>query len=100
MGLWAPAILIIFPIGVLIYYFVGYASVTTLSVAVLSSLFFAIRAALGLGPWQYAIFGLIGLVLLALALRPNLERLRNGTERLHGFRGLLALAGAEDEASR
>lgn len=86
LGLWAPSVLFIFPIGVLIYYFVGYASVTTLSVAFLSIIVFGVRAALGLGPWEYAIYGVIALGLLAWALRPNLKRLREGTERLHGFR--------------
>lgn len=86
IGLWAGSVLIIFPLAVLIYYFVGYASITTMSVALISTLLFAIRASMGLSPWEYAIFGIIAEGLLLWALRPNIKALREGTERLHGFR--------------
>jgi glycerol-3-phosphate acyltransferase PlsY len=86
MGLWGPSVLIIVPLGAAILYFGGYASITTLSVAVLSTLLFALRAALGLSPWQYAVYGVIALVVLAWALRPNIQRLIQGNERIIGFR--------------
>jgi glycerol-3-phosphate acyltransferase PlsY len=70
----------------LIYYFVGYASVTTLSVALLSTLIFAYRAWLGLNPWQYAMYGLLAFFALAWALRPNIKRLIDGEERVVGLR--------------
>ena len=85
-GLWMPSILIILPIGALIYYFIGYASVTTLSAAGMAIIIFAVRAVLGLSSWEYVIYGVLAGALLALALRPNIKRLRNGTERLHGWR--------------
>ena len=86
IGLFFPSLFIILPLAGLIYYFVGYASVTTMSVALLSTLIFAIRAWLGLGPWQYAAYGLLAFVALAWSLRPNIKRLFDGTERVVGLR--------------
>ncbi|HSF80689.1 MAG TPA: glycerol-3-phosphate acyltransferase [Anaerolineales bacterium] len=85
-GLWAPSILFIVPMAAFILYFIGYASVTTLSVAFLSTLIFAYRAWIGLSPWQYAIYGLIAEIVLIWALRPNIRRLLSGNERLIGLR--------------
>jgi len=86
LGLWAPSVLIILPIAALIYYFVGYASVTTMSVAFLAMLVFAVRAWFYHTPWPYVLYGVLSEILLVLALLPNIKRLANGTERLHGFR--------------
>ncbi len=47
LGLWAPSTLIILPLSVLIFYFIGYASVTTMSVAVIAIGVFAYRAWIG-----------------------------------------------------
>lgn len=86
MSLWFPSLFIILPIGGLIYYFIGYASVATLSAAVLSLLIFMLRAYLGISPWEYVIYGAVAFALLAWALRPNIKRLLEGSERLHGYR--------------
>ena len=86
VGLWFPSLFIILPIAGLIYYFVGYASVTTLSIALLSTLIFTIRAWLGLNPWQYAVYGILAFIALAWALRPNIQRLISGNERIVGLR--------------
>ena len=85
-GLWPPSILIILPIGLLIYFGVGYASVTTMSAALIAMLIFLIRAGLGLSPWQYILYGVVAEAMLVWALRPNIKRLMSGTERLHGWR--------------
>jgi acyl phosphate:glycerol-3-phosphate acyltransferase len=85
-GLWFPSIFMIIPLGGLILYFIGYASVATLSVALLSALIFAIRAWMGFSPWAYTLYGLISFIILFSTLRPNIERLKNGTERVVGFR--------------
>jgi len=86
VGLWAPSILYILPLGLLVYFFIGYASVTTMSIAFFSSLVFAITA-LQLGtPWQWVLYGVAAELMLVWALRPNIQRLREGTERIHGFR--------------
>ena len=85
-GLWFPSVFILMPLGMLMLYFVGYASLATLSAAVFSILLFAIRAWLGLGPWEYTLFGVFSLVLLAWSLRTNINRLIHGNERLVGLR--------------
>lgn len=86
IGLWLPSLFVILPLGGLIYYFGGYASITTMSVALLSAIVFAYRAWLGLSPWQYAIYGLLAFITLAWSLRPNIKRLFEGNERVVGFR--------------
>jgi glycerol-3-phosphate acyltransferase PlsY len=84
-GLWPPAGFFLAPFALLVFYVSGYASITTLSVGVLSILIFAVRAALGKGPWEYIIYGVLAEILMIWALRPNLKRLREGTERRHGL---------------
>ncbi len=84
-GLWPPALLIMLPLGLLIWWGIGYASVTTLSIGLMTMVIFGIRAALGLGPWEYVLYGLLAEILMLWALRPNLKRLREGTERRHGL---------------
>lgn len=86
MGLWTPAIFIILPLGLIIYLVVGYASVTTMSVAIFATLIFLIKAFQGALPWEYVAYGIIAEAMLVWALRPNIQRLRNGNERLHGLR--------------
>ncbi|PWH16154.1 MAG: hypothetical protein DDG59_09745 [Anaerolineae bacterium] len=85
-SIWQPSLLIIVPIGAFILYFIGYASVTTLSTALIATIIFTIRSIWFGAPWQYILYGVIGEVLLAWALRPNIRRLLNGTERLVGLR--------------
>lgn len=91
IGLWAPSVLIVLPLGALVFFTLGYASVTTLSVAFFAIIVFAVRVWQGApeASWFDVIYGLVALVLLAWALRPNLKKLMNGTERvvsisLHG----------------
>jgi len=85
-GLWAPSILFIVPIAIGILFGVGYASVATMSVGITAIIIFAIRAAIGSSPWQYIFYGLAAEAVLVWALRPNIRRLMNGTERLVGWR--------------
>jgi glycerol-3-phosphate acyltransferase PlsY len=84
-GLWPPAALILIPVGLLIWYGVGYASVATLSIGLMTIIIFIVRAALGLGPWEYIMYGLLAEILMVWALQPNFKRLREGTERRHGL---------------
>jgi glycerol-3-phosphate acyltransferase PlsY len=85
-GLWPWSLAIIIPLGFVIFFGVGYASVTTMSVALIALLIFLVRAWLGLAPWQYVLYGLLAEGLLLWALRPNLQALREGRERFHGWR--------------
>lgn len=84
-ALWPPALLIMFPLGLLIWWGIGYASVTTLSIGLMTMIIFAVRAALGQAPWEYVLYGFLVEFLLTWALRPNLKNLIAGTERRHGL---------------
>jgi glycerol-3-phosphate acyltransferase PlsY len=74
------------PTGIGVLLLLGYASVATISVGVAATVVFLVRAALGVGPWGYVAFGPVVVILLLLALKPNLVRLRQGTERVVGLR--------------
>lgn len=89
-GLWPPAGFILVPFALLIWFGTGYASVTTLSIGVIAILIFGVRAALGLGPWEYILYGVLAEILLVWALLPNIKRLKEGTERRHGLPAFLA----------
>jgi len=86
MGLWWPSLLIIAPIGLLIMFGIGYASVATMSVPLLAILIFAVGYSMGYFPWQYILYGVFAEAIILWALRPNIRRLLNGTERLVGWR--------------
>jgi glycerol-3-phosphate acyltransferase PlsY len=85
-GLWLPTILIILPIAGFILYFIGYASVATLSSPIITTIVFIILAWKGILPWEYVAYGVLAFILLAWSLRPNIRRLFNGTERVIGLR--------------
>ncbi|MFN3742878.1 MAG: glycerol-3-phosphate acyltransferase [Anaerolineales bacterium] len=85
-GLWPWTLAVIIPLGALIFFGVGYASVTTMSIALIAILVFLVRAIQGLSPWQYVLYGVIAEGLLLWALRPNIQALREGRERFHGWR--------------
>ncbi len=89
-GLWGPSIFIIFPLGALVFFTVGIASITTMSVAFFAVIIFTIRTWLGLTPWIDILYGVLAEILLIWALRPNLKKLFSGQERivrqsLHGW---------------
>jgi glycerol-3-phosphate acyltransferase PlsY len=86
VALWPVGLLIILPFVILVYFGVGYASLTTISIAFFSLVIFLFNALQGYGPWQYLAFGVASLAIVIYTLRPNLERLVNGTERSVGLR--------------
>lgn len=86
IALWPGSIVILLPLVALIYVVVGYASVTTISIAFFSLVVFSYRAVAGLGPWEYVLYGVLSLMIVLHALAPNLERLKAGTERVVGLR--------------
>lgn len=59
---------------------IRYASVTSLVVAIVIPVSLAIRAALGAGTWLHVLYGVLAAVAVTWALRPNIKRIRNGTE--------------------
>jgi glycerol-3-phosphate acyltransferase PlsY len=97
VGLWSPALFFILPLGLVIYLVIGYASVTTMSVALLATLVFLVQAIRGALPWEYIVFGLLAEVMVVWALRPNIQRLREGNERQHGLIPWLKKRNAEKQ---
>ena len=81
VGLWAPSILIVLPIALVVWWGIGYASLATLSVAVIITLLLAVRAFFWHTPWEFVLYGVGAFLLLVWALRPNLRRLMRGEER-------------------
>jgi len=84
IGLWGLSSLIILLVGVIFFFTLGYASIATLSVPTAAMIIFGIKYMVDPfnNPFEYAAFGLIALLLLGLALRPNFVKLKNGTERV------------------
>ena len=81
----------IFPIAFLVMggmlYFVGMAAVASLSMAAVTITIFAIRYALGIdATLAYLAGSLVAGLVVTWALRPNIRRVLNGTERLVGRR--------------
>jgi glycerol-3-phosphate acyltransferase PlsY len=86
VALWPMGLVIILPVVLLVYIGVGYASLTTISIAFISLVIFSFNAIRGVSPWQYLIYGVAALLIVLYTLRPNLQRLINGTERTVGLR--------------
>lgn len=86
IALWYPTWWFVLPLAALTFLFLGYASLTTISIAFFSLVIFSYRAFMGWGPWVYALYGLLAMGIVLWALRPNLKRLSNGTERMVGLR--------------
>ncbi len=82
MGLWPASILIILPLGMLTFFSIGIASITTMAVALFAIIVFAVRASQGLMPWMDVWYGVGAEILLIWALRPNLKKLFEGNERV------------------
>ncbi|HMN00450.1 MAG TPA: glycerol-3-phosphate acyltransferase [Anaerolineales bacterium] len=100
LGLWPTSVLILIPISILIYFGVGYASVTTMTVPLVAIILFAVRAWQGYSPWIYVLYCLIVEALLLWALRPNIRSLLDGTERGVGWRARSKGTGSEKEGKR
>ncbi|RJP49187.1 MAG: glycerol-3-phosphate acyltransferase [Anaerolineaceae bacterium] len=82
MGLWPGSILIILPLGMLAFFTIGIASITTMAVALFAIIIFAVRASQGLMSPIDVWYGIGAEILLVLALRPNLKKLFQGNERV------------------
>ncbi len=65
-GLWPLSLAIILPLGVIVFFTLGYASVTTMSVALFAIIVFAARAFLIGSPWIDVLYGVLAEVLLIL----------------------------------
>jgi glycerol-3-phosphate acyltransferase PlsY len=86
IGLWWPSGFIILPIAILVFVGIGYASITTMSIALIATVVFIVRYRLGLVPLPYVFYGIIAFIMIVWALRPNIRALIEGRERFHGWR--------------
>jgi acyl phosphate:glycerol-3-phosphate acyltransferase len=86
IGLWWPSAFFTLPVAGLVFVGIGYASVTTISIAITTIIVFGVRYYLGLSPFADVMYGVIALALLLWALRPNIRALMEGRERFHGWR--------------
>jgi glycerol-3-phosphate acyltransferase PlsY len=90
-GFWFPALFILLPLVPILLYYIGYASVASLTIAGLIPVLFALRALVAKAPWEYAVYGILAGTLVVWALRPNIARLKAGRERLVGRRAKAAI---------
>lgn len=73
IGLWINSWIVILPIAFLVYILIGYASITTISIAVSTMGIFTVKAITGVSPWIYAGLGVAAVAIVMVALRPNLN---------------------------
>jgi glycerol-3-phosphate acyltransferase PlsY len=102
-ALWPPSLLVVVPLGAAVWYFIGYASVATMSFSLILTALFAYRAYAFGGPWAHAVYGVLALMVCLWALRPNIKRLVRGEERMVGYRARRlrqASASAGDSSGR
>jgi glycerol-3-phosphate acyltransferase PlsY len=85
IAFYPPLALIVIPIALFFILVVGYASLASIAAALTIVIVLFIRAAYGGMPWEYGIYGLITTFIVVWALRPNIKRLLEGTERRVGI---------------
>jgi glycerol-3-phosphate acyltransferase PlsY len=85
-GFWMPAPLVIVPLSLLVLLGIGYASLATMSTGVIITASFVWASGANYIPREFIAFGPLVEILLIVALRPNIRRLLDGTERIVGWR--------------
>ena len=85
MGLWPWMFPIVFGAGALIWFTLGIASVTTMTIGIVVIIIFSIRIALGFQEPIDIWYGIAAELLLIWALRPNIRKLFAGQERVVKF---------------
>lgn len=85
MGLWLPMFPIVFTAGALVWFTIGIASLTTMTIGLVVIVVFALRALLGLHESIEIWYGVLAELLLIWSLRPNIKKLLAGNERVVKF---------------
>lgn len=103
-ALWFPMLLINLLIGTIIFITIGIASIISLVAAAIvptTFLILKLTGVAGFDTWAYVVGGLMTAVIVAWSLRPNIQRLLAGTERIVGPRAkrIAARQGANDHSS-
>ena len=100
VALWPLSALLLVPLTPLLVILTGYASVTSMTLALLILAVFVVRAAQGLAPWAYVWgYALITTLLIYFALLPNIRRLLRGEERMVGPRARAHLSSRSSALS-
>lgn len=87
VAVWPPILLVGLVVALGLFWLTGMASVVSLSIGALLPLIFGLRYALGADPSPaYLVAFLITGAIVTWALRPNIERIRAGKERIVGPR--------------
>ena len=81
LALWPVSGLITVPALMGVSVVTGKASLGSITITLVLPLVFAVRAILGHGPWAYVAHGLATSAVTLWALRPNIKRLLDGSER-------------------
>ena len=82
MGLWLPMFPVVVAVGAVVWFTIGIASLATMTIPIIVIIVFAIRAALGLQDPVDIWYGVVAEILLLWALRPNIQKLLAGNERV------------------
>lgn len=86
LALFPPLVLVIIAPIILILVIVRYASVASLTTAVVSPLIMLWFVLNGSAPWSYLVLNLLISIIIIVVHIPNIQRLRTGTERRFGER--------------
>jgi len=89
----------VLPIGMFIWLGIGYASVATLSMGFFAIVIFVYRAIFYGTSWVYIVYGVLAELVLIWTLRPNIQRLFKGTERIVGIRAKKKANGSEEKVN-
>jgi glycerol-3-phosphate acyltransferase PlsY len=81
-----PLAIVLIVLGIATLLLTGYASMISLVIAVAIPVGLGIVAAAGAGSWIHPLYGLMTAAAVFYALRPNIKRLKAGTERMIGPR--------------
>ena len=85
IAFYPPVALIVVPIVAFFVFVVGYASLASIAAALAIVIVLFVRAAYNGMPWQYGVYGVLTTIIVVWALRPNIKRLIEGTERRVGL---------------
>ena len=80
-GLWPWNAVVLAPTLLAVGLSSRFASLGSISVALLLPIIYVLRAVLGVGPWEHIVHGLLTSLLTLWSLRPNIVRLLRGEER-------------------
>ena len=87
IALWPGSGFVTIPTLVIMIVALRRGSVASIVLAFVIPILFTIRAALGLGPWAFAVYGVLTSALTLWALRPNIQRLLHSEEKAVNLNG-------------